>query len=117
MNKVSDFPAKIRSEVTAVIASAGTVSGAVDMVGTGVVAIQLPAAMTGGSISFQASADNVTFSPVYDDTGLVAVTTAANQYVTLPASITKSARYVKLVSDTAEGAERTIKLIARPVDG
>lgn len=117
MSKVSDFPAKIRGELTAVIASAASVSGAVDLVGTGLIAIQMPSAITGNSISFQGSADGTTFGPIYDSTGEAAVGVAASQLIAVPETVTRSTRYIKLVSDVAEGAERTIKLITRPISG
>lgn len=116
MSKVSDFPAKIRSELTAVIASSGTVSSAVDLVGTGLVAIQMPAAMTGVAITFQGSADGTTYGAIHDGAGAaVSITTAANLCVVVPESITRGFRYIKLVSGATEAAERTIKLITKAI--
>ena len=115
MSKVSDFPAKIRSELTAVIAISGTVSAAVDLVGTGLVAIQLPT-MTGTAISFQGSADGTTYTAIHDGAGAaVSITTATDTCTVVPESITRGFRFIKLVSGSTEAAERTIKLITRAI--
>jgi hypothetical protein len=115
MSLVSDFPSKIRT-LNAVIPNSGTISAAVDLVGTGLVAIQLPAAMTGTAISFQGSADGTTFGAIHDGAGAaVSITIAANLVVVVPSSITNGSRWLKLVSGSTEAAERTIKLITKAI--
>jgi hypothetical protein len=115
MSKVSDFPSKIRT-TNAVIALSGTISAAVDLAGTGLVAIQLPSVMTGTAISFQGSADGVTYGAIHDGAGAaVSITTAANLVVVVPSSITNGTRWIKLVSGSTEAAERTIKLITKAI--
>lgn len=112
----ADFQSRLRFDKTAVItiATSTTVSAAVDLTGTSLVAILLPAAMTGVAVSFQASVNGTDFFIVKDGSGAtVSITTAAAQYIPVPASITNSIRYIKLVSGSAEAANRTIQLITK----
>lgn len=111
--KSSDFQARKRFDLTATIAISTTTSGAVDLAGTDLIAILLPAAMTGTSIKFQASVDGTNFYDIYDGAGaLASITTAADHYVQVPASVAP-ARWLKLVSGSTELAERTIQLITK----
>ena len=113
MSKSSDYPNKKRFDLTATIAISTTTSALVDLVGTDLVAIHLPAAMTGVAISFQASVDGANFFAVNDGVGAaVSITTAANQIIPVPAYI-HNFRWVKLVSGSTELAARTIGLITR----
>lgn len=78
-----------------------------------IVGLVMPGAFTGTALTFQGSADGVTFQPIYDDTGLqVSVAVAANRAIgldtkSLPLS---SWAFLKLVSNGAEGADRVIQL-------
>lgn len=112
--KSSDFTVKKRFDLVATIAISTTTSAAIDLVGTDLVAILLPSVMTGVAIKFQASVDGTNFFDIYDGAGaLASITTAANHYVQVPASVAP-ARWVKLVSGATEAAERTIQLITKP---
>jgi len=103
---------------TVTIANGQTVSDALDLsrAGFSLVGIVTPAALTGATFTFQASADGVTYNAVYDKTGaLVSVTVAASRYVVLAPADFAGIAYLKVVSGSTEGGARTIGLVARPV--
>ena len=101
----------------AVIANGGTVSAEVDLIGTSVCGMVLPAAFSGTSVTFQtAIALGGTYQPLYDSTNTqvsIPVTQARN-YSLNPATFA-AWRYIRVVSSTAEGAERTVTLVCRQV--
>ena len=100
------------NEVT--IASGQTVSSVVDLAGYGLVGIIMPAAFTGATISFQISHNNVDFQACYNtaNTLMSATVTQGRTYMLAPTDLI-GARYLKIVSASAEGAARTIGLISR----
>ena len=96
------------------ISSGQTASSSVDLLGRGLVGMILPAAFTGATITFQMSTDNSTFYAIYNtsNTQLSATVTQGRAYFFTPGDFI-AARYLKLVSGSAEGADRTITLIMR----
>lgn len=101
---------------TATITSGQTVSAAVAIVGVSILGIVTPAALTGTAFTFQVSADGSTYVPLYDAGGVqVSVAVAASRGVYLDPAIFASWRNVKVVSGSAEGADRIITLLTRPV--
>lgn len=99
---------------TVTIASGQTVSGAVSLGGASLVGIITPAALTGTTLTFQASADGTTYVPVYTTAGVAAsVTVAASRYTAVPPTTIPGAPYLKVVSGSAEGADRTITLVVQ----
>lgn len=105
------------ADKTAVIASGQTTSGAIDLVGTALVGLFMPSAFTGTAVTFTAAATLTgTYLAVTDSTGAaVSATVAASKYVALSPTTFAGLRYVKLVSGSSEGADRTITLATRPV--
>lgn len=102
--------------VIATIANGQTVSGAVDMGDLTACSLETPGELTGTTISFQHSRDNATFLPVYDEAGaLVTVVVDVSQSVSLGNVIQHllGKRYLKLVSGSAEGGERSIVIVGR----
>lgn len=102
--------------VTATIAAAGTVSTAIDLRGARGFGFALPATFTGTAITFQVSHDNVTFQALNDDSGAVSMTVAQGKSYTAPRPDSTSGGpgawpYVKLVSGSTEGAERSIVVV------
>jgi len=104
------------------IASAATVSSVADLRGKMLHAIQLPAAFTGVTISFQmAETPDGTFTDVYHMSTLAATKTTITSIATsiavvvdsnlLPQGIGNCA--LKLVSGSSEGADRDITLFTR----
>jgi hypothetical protein len=106
---------------TATIANGQSLSGAVDLGTNRLFAIVMPAAMTGTSLTFQASHDGSTYNNIYGDDGNeLTYTTAASRYVVVssPAKWV-GVRYLKIRSGTsgapsAEGAARSLIVVAVP---
>jgi hypothetical protein len=102
-------------EVT--IANGQTISGIVDL-GYGSDFILHFPTMTGTTMTFQAcDTKEGTFRQLQDGSGAVSVVIASNLAVA-PTGDDKDAfrgvRYIKLVSGSAEGAERNIKVLLTP---
>ncbi len=99
----------------ATIANGGTVSGEIDLQGRGVVMLILPAAFTGTAITFQSSTTSGgTFQAVYSvaNAAMSVTVTQGRNYGIDPADLL-GARFLKLVSNAAEGAARTITIVTR----
>lgn len=98
------------------IASSGTTSTALNLLRTyELVGIYTPAALTGTAFTFQASDDGVTYGTVVDAMGAnVSITVAVSEYQNISGLGLSGANYIKVVSGSTEGAERTITLVYRP---
>lgn len=96
--------------LTATIAESGTVSDAVLLYGTTAVAFQTPAALTGTAFTFEGSIDaGATFKEIRDQLGVaVSFTVAVDGSYPMDASIFASYDQIKVVSGSAEAAERLI---------
>lgn len=98
--------------LTATIANGGTTSNALDIRGYTEVGFVLPT-MTGTAITYQVSADGTTFGVLYDKTGTaISVTTASSRAFPVHEAA-KAFGFLKLVSGSAEGAARTIKVVVK----
>jgi len=102
---------------TATIAISGTVSSVVDCTdGRTAFAIITPAALTGTAMTFQASHDGVTYTPITDTAGAaVSITVAASRYIPIASANFAGVRYLKIVSGTTEVAARAIIVMRRPL--
>jgi hypothetical protein len=97
-----------------VIANGQTKSAAVDLQGTNLIRINTPAQLTGSTLTFEVSADNSTFVPLYDSAGTaISVSMGTSRSIVVPATSFIGIRYLKLVSGSAEGAERTFSLMSK----
>lgn len=86
----------------ATIGSGQSLSGLVDLQDSRATGIILPAAWTAASVTFQVSADNVTYQNLYDSSGTeVAVPVAASRAVNLDPAAFLGWRYLKLRSGTS----------------
>lgn len=98
----------------AVIANGGTVSSpAVDLGDLSLCGLIVPV-MTGTALTFQVSVDGTNFYVLHDSTKAaftVTVDGTARAFYLTP-QIFAGWKYIKVVSGSAEGAERTIKVIA-----
>jgi hypothetical protein len=94
------------------IANGQTVSDAIDKLSEDLVGFKLPATMTGATVSFQVSDDDVDGAGTYQalswEGTVVSFATASAQSVSIDPSKFAGWRWIKIVSGTAEGAERTI---------
>ena len=105
---------RIEKFVDVTIASGQTVSNAVNCLGTVLVGIQTPAALTGTSLTFQVSDAGVTFFDYYNAAGnQVTVAMSVDKRIGLLPADFAGIQYIKLVSSSAEGAERKFTLIFR----
>jgi hypothetical protein len=108
---------------TATIASSGTTSGAVStgIIGTEntqLMGLEFPAAMTGTSMTFTGSRSSdgtyVTITEVGGASNYT-VTVSAGKFVPVEPRVFATFPFIKLVSGSAEGAERSIIIHSRPV--
>jgi len=106
-------------EVLIDISTSTTVSEAVDLGGLKVFSIYLPAAFTGVAMTFQAC-DTIdgTYQVLMDDAGsAISITVAQGQVIGLTSTAASLAvagcRFIKMVSGSAELADRVIKIIGR----
>lgn len=101
---------------SAAIANTETVSTAIDIGSSCIVALVIPASFEGTSITFQAA---TTFSGTYrvlrqGDTGdIVTIPTTANTYVAIPYDDMQGLQFIKIVSNVAMAANRVVEVIAR----
>ncbi|MGE0755273.1 MAG: hypothetical protein AB7L92_08970 [Alphaproteobacteria bacterium] len=114
----SNYQPTTSYNLTATISSSGTTSGAIDLSGATLCGIILPAAITGTAISLQMSNDDSgTFVTVQDGAGSdLSLSVAASKYVPISnLALVAGLRFIKLVSNASEGAERVITLVTRAV--
>ena len=105
--------------LTCTIESGGSLSGAVDLGGRKLVAIDMPASWTAASLTFQASFDGATYDNMYDGATERTLIVAASYYSMLNIGDWLGARYIKLRSGTSgtpvnQAAARTITLVVQP---
>lgn len=102
----------IRQNVT--IANGGTTSSVAEQDRATLVGLVTPAALTGVAITFSVSADGATYNTLYKDDGnAYSVTVAASRYIALDYAKFIGVRHIKLISGSAEGAERVIATVWR----
>jgi hypothetical protein len=103
---------------TASIASSGSLSASIALQTRRPLALQMPSAFTGTSLTYQCSYDNETFADLYDDAGTeVTTTVAASRYIALEPATFAGCEFLKVrsgtaASPTAEGAARSIQVLA-----
>lgn len=103
------------------IAGGSSLSGAVDLNGLSLVAILMPTAWDGTSITFQASVNGTDWFNLHDAAGnAITVTVAASRYIQLDWQRFLGIRYLRIRSGTASSpvnqtATRTLRLVARAI--
>lgn len=99
--------------VVATIPNAGTDSATITMEpGRIPVALELPAAFTGTTITFKAAtASSGTPIALYYESTLYSVTVAPSRYVSLNRAAFEGVKYLQIVSGSAETASRTINVM------
>jgi hypothetical protein len=97
------------------IASGGTASTEIDLTGGyTLVGAFIPSAVTGTALGVSvAKASGGTFVPIKDGASDLSLTMAASKFVYIDPKYTWGARYAKLVSGSAEGADRTLTAVYR----
>lgn len=105
---------------TATIASSGTTSGAVDLGGTTLAGLIMPASFTGTSVTFTVSDELAgTYRTVYAEDGVTAASAdiTAGGYIPLDYGLFMGARFIKIVSNATEAAAREIGVVSRSMGG
>ena len=99
---------------TITIANGGTVSTIFDARSYAMFGVIIPAAFTSTSIGFKVGdSEAATFQDLYDSTGTkVSVTVAPGNSYDLPTALA-SWPFFKIVSGSAEGAARTLTVVAK----
>lgn len=98
----------------ATIAISTTTSGAVDLQGQALCAIQMPSAFTGASITFQGSVDGSTYQAIYNSSNTqYSITVSASRTYAINPTDFAGFRYIKIVSASSEAAARSIVLGCR----
>jgi hypothetical protein len=103
----------------AVIANGATDSNWVDLQGKQLVAIVFPATMTGGSVKFRGRVDSGSGNMITEKKTPgtdYPVPFVANKWTPIDVDVFCGAASLQVVSASAEGAARTIRLITRPVN-
>lgn len=96
---------------TTTIANTATTSAAISTHGLSLVGIQFPTTFTGTTVTFTMSdAVDGTYVPVYNAAGAVSVTIAQARYYALDPKDFQGIQFLKIVSGSAEGGARTLKL-------
>ena len=114
----AQFTANDAYDLTAAIAGGQTTSAEIDLGGGDLCGLFLPAAFTGTTIKILAApASGGTFVTVQDGAGNdYALPVAAGKYAPVTnLAVVCGLRFVKLVSGSSEGADRSITLAVRPV--
>lgn len=116
MPSISDFQS-VNTTLVSSIAVSTTTSGAIDLGGTTLLGVQLPAAFTGTSISFQAATSfGGTYQTVIDGSGsTLSKTVSQGKYLLLDPSEFAGLQFIKIVSSATEAAQRDLTLVSRPV--
>lgn len=91
-----------------------TTSAVIDLNANGFVGFIMPAAFTGTAVTFSGSVDNIAFADLYNASNIIfSITVSAARYYCLNPSDFLGMRYVKIVSNATELAERRIAVITR----
>lgn len=113
----ADFSPVVLADKTAAILSGQTVSAEIDLYGTQLTGLFMPAAFTGTTIKIHtAPTSGGMFIPVQSSGSDYSLTVAASKYVPVEnLALVAGIRFIKLVSGSSEAADRTITLSTRPV--
>jgi hypothetical protein len=121
MPNSNQYQVVINGDLVTTIANNASVSDAMDLSGTTLVAYIMPAAWTAANITFQASVDGINFYNIYDQSGNELIHNVANsRMIILTPSDLAGVRYIKMRSGTsaapvAQGAQRQIIYVTRAI--
>ncbi len=117
MAESTQFQPIITTNLTTLMADGQTESSAIDLSGTTLAALSIPAEFEGASISLKAAiAANGNFVSVYDAKGIVvSFNAAANRFIVIEPALMAGLQHIKLVSNVAQSGDATITLLTRPI--
>jgi len=103
------------SQSAVTIASGQTASGEADLGGATLVGVMLPGALTGTTVTFTAAlTPGGTHNPVTGSNGsALSYTVAAGKYLAVDPALFHGVQFLKVVSGSAEGADRSITLVGK----
>lgn len=101
--------------IEADIQSGTTTSQTLDLCGSSLVGIYMPAAFTGTAITFQVSVDGTNFQPMYQGSTQYSISVSAGRYQQIPGSDFAGIRYLQVVSGSSETGLRKLMLAVRPL--
>ena len=98
------------------IANGGTTSTAYELGGTHLIGILMPSAFTSTKLFVEGSLDGTTFYQLYgSSSGTVKeIKVTANKFIEVETNYDNPFNFIRLVSNSAEAAERKIKIICNP---
>jgi len=100
----------------ATIALGQQTSDAINVKGRILVGVRTPAALTGTTLTLQISIDGTTFLNYYNSDGnLITITMAPDRHIGLLPADLAGVQRIKIVSGSAEGAQRQIQLVFRGI--
>jgi hypothetical protein len=106
----------IRAFTNVTIANGQQASPTLNLNGSTLCGIHMPATFTGTSLTFQAApTEDGTYQAVMWQGSDFSVTVAAGRYVALNPAIFAGISFIRIVSGSAEGAARTLTAVSRPV--
>jgi hypothetical protein len=100
----------MQTSLSTVIPSGDHLSGAIDTLGLTLIAIKIPAAMTGANFTFKACESLAgDYETIYYGNGNpITVNIVADTFLVLDPKDFQGFRYLKIRSDAAEAADRTL---------
>lgn len=101
------------SSKTCTIANGQTVSGAVCIGAAVPLSLQFPASMTGATVTFQGSQDNVTYQQILSGSTAYTETVTSSKDVGLDGGMFAPFIYIKIVSASAESGAKDIVVLCR----
>ena len=117
MSNIDEIQIPFRHKnLTATILSGQTESDVIDSRGASLIGIIIPAAFTGTSLTFEVGSgpDGSTLADYYNAAGTqISVAVAPSRYVGMAAIDFAPTRFLKIISDQSEGADRAVILVFR----
>ena|SRR4030066_2471764 len=117
MPESGQFQIRVTADLTASILISTTTSAEIDLAGTTLCGLHMPAAFTGTTLTFSASsASGGTFLVMQDGLGNnISKTVSASAYIALDPADFAGVRFLKIISGSTELAARSIILATRSV--
>lgn len=109
MANMTDYP---DATSTTTLTFTNTLTNAIDLHGTRLVAILFPATMTGTAITIQASMDGTTFDDVYDAEGTAVGASVVDGFVSIDPLLLLAYQWIKIESDADDDGEE-IQIVTR----
>jgi hypothetical protein len=103
---------QLRLSDAVVIATSGTTSTSILFQGNRVaIAVITPSSLTGTSFTFQVSVDDSTYVNLFDEGSAYTLSAAGSRFIALKRQPFEGVRYLRIVSNLSESANRTIIIV------